>query len=90
MTDGCGIDPEALRSGREGRWGLPGMRERAEKIGAHLKVRSCIAAGTEVELSVPGHVAFQTQSSIRLPSWLTSLYPRKARAEVIKAKKPGK
>src|SRR5215210_6002395 len=32
--DGKGIDPELLDAGRDGHWGLPGMRERAEQIGA--------------------------------------------------------
>ena len=56
--NGCGIDPQTLQSGREGHWGLPGMRERAERIGAKLHVWSSPAAGTEVELFVPSHVAF--------------------------------
>ncbi len=64
--DGCGIDPEFLRSGREGHWGLSGMRERADQIGARLHVFSSAAAGTEVELSVPGRVAFQDHSDGRL------------------------
>jgi signal transduction histidine kinase len=74
--DGCGIDPEVLRSGREGHWGLSGMRERADRIGGRLKVRSRAATGTEVELSIPGHVAFPIQSSSPL-RWLARLYPRK-------------
>jgi signal transduction histidine kinase len=57
--DGCGIDPHILKSGRDGHWGLSGMRERAEQIGARLRVYTSVAMGTEVELSVPGHVAFQ-------------------------------
>jgi ligand-binding sensor domain-containing protein/signal transduction histidine kinase len=60
--DGRGIDPEILKSGRDGHWGLPGMKERANEIHARLHVRSRAAAGTEVELSVPGHLAFQGQS----------------------------
>ncbi|QOY85562.1 sensor histidine kinase [Paludibaculum fermentans] len=56
--DGCGIDPQVLKQGREGHWGLPGMRERAEWIGAKLHVYSSASAGTEVELSVPNHIAF--------------------------------
>ncbi|MGJ5814438.1 sensor histidine kinase [Paludibaculum fermentans] len=56
--DGCGIDPHVLKQGREGHWGLPGMRERAEWIGAKLHVYSSPTAGTEVELSVPNHIAF--------------------------------
>ena len=57
--DGCGIDPEVRHSGRDGHWGLPGMQERAERIGARLKVRSRRAAGTEVELTIPARIAFQ-------------------------------
>lgn len=60
--DGCGIDSEVLESGREGHWGLSGMRERAERINARLKVRSRVGSGTEVELSVPSTVAFQEQA----------------------------
>ena len=57
--DGRGIDPDVLRAGRDGHWGLSGMRERAERVGGHLRVWSRPGAGTEVELSVPGHVAFR-------------------------------
>jgi signal transduction histidine kinase len=60
--DGAGIDPEVLHSGRDGHWGLAGMRERAESIGARLKVWSRTNAGTEVELLIPGHVAFVTNT----------------------------
>lgn len=56
--DGAGIDPHVLQSGRDGHWGLAGMRERAESIGARLRVWSGSRAGTEVELSIPGHIAF--------------------------------
>jgi signal transduction histidine kinase/ligand-binding sensor domain-containing protein len=57
--NGCGIDSETLRMGRAGHWGLSGMRERADSIGARLHVVSRAGAGTEVELSVPGRVAFE-------------------------------
>ena len=45
--DGCGMDAAVLHSGREGHWGLSGMRERAERIGARLKLSSAAGAGTE-------------------------------------------
>jgi signal transduction histidine kinase len=64
--DGCGIDPAVVKSGRDGHWGLPGMRERAEQIGARLHVYSGAAGGTEVELTVPGHVVFRGHSGRRL------------------------
>jgi signal transduction histidine kinase len=56
--NGCGINPQQLRWGRDGHWGLQGMRERAERIGARLRLWSRVARGTEVELRVPGRVAF--------------------------------
>ena len=57
--NGCGMTDAVVRSGREGHWGLAGMRERAERIGARLKVWTRASAGTEVELIVPAQVAFQ-------------------------------
>ena len=59
--DGCGIHPHILRTGREGHWGLSGMRERADRMGARLHIFSRPSGGTELELSVPGRVAFQNQ-----------------------------
>jgi signal transduction histidine kinase len=56
--DGCGIDLQVLEAGRVGHWGLSGMRERAQRIGATLKFISRNPTGTEVELSVPGNIAF--------------------------------
>jgi signal transduction histidine kinase len=61
--DGAGIDADVLHSGRDGHWGLAGMRERAENIGARLKVFSRANAGTEVELVIPSQVAFATVSA---------------------------
>ena len=58
--DGCGMDSEVLRAGREGHWGLCGMRERAERIGAQIRVWSRAGKGTTVEMTVPGHLAFRT------------------------------
>lgn len=57
--NGCGIGPQDLKWGRNGHWGLQGMRERAERIGARLRLRSSLALGTEVELCVPGRLAFE-------------------------------
>ena len=79
--NGRGIDPEVVRSGqRDGHWGMAGMRDRAENIGARLKIRSRAAAGTDVELSVPNHIAFPHQSSQRPLGWLASVFPGKTRA----------
>jgi signal transduction histidine kinase len=61
--DGKGIDPKLLNVGREGHWGLQGMRERAEQIGARLDIWSETGAGTEIELRVPGSIAYGTEGS---------------------------
>src|SRR6202011_5616357 len=58
--DGKGIDPKLLDVGRDGHWGLPGMRERAHEIGAQFDMWSEVGAGTEVELSIPGSIAYGT------------------------------
>ncbi|HZW95096.1 MAG TPA: PAS domain S-box protein [Candidatus Eremiobacteraceae bacterium] len=50
--NGCGVGPRVLETGREGHWGLAGMRERATRLGGLLKVFSS-ATGTEIELSLP-------------------------------------
>lgn len=61
--DGCGIDAQVVEAGRDGHWGLSGMRERAGRIGAKLKVLSRVGVGTEVELRVPADIAFAGYSS---------------------------
>lgn len=68
--DGCGIDPGVLQVGRERHWGLAGMRERSERIGASLKLRSRVGAGTEVELTIPGTLAFENTSDGSIARWL--------------------
>jgi signal transduction histidine kinase/ligand-binding sensor domain-containing protein len=87
--DGCGIDPQVLDAGRQGHWGLPGMRERSEGIGASLKLRSRIGAGTEVELTVPSAIAFESQSHGPVSQWLTWLNREKFDPESGNDKKRG-
>jgi ligand-binding sensor domain-containing protein/signal transduction histidine kinase len=61
--DGNGIEPDVLDRGRRaGHWGLVGMQERAKSIRAQFNVWSKSGAGTEVELTLPGHVAYATSS----------------------------
>ncbi len=76
--NGCGIDPVVLRSGREGHWGLPGIRERAERIGARVRLWSRAGAGTEVELSVPGHIAYQIVPQRRSRHWYSRVFQRRS------------
>lgn len=62
--DGNGIDPKVFEEGRRsGHWGLPGMRERATALGGQLHVWSESGAGTEIELTIPGSIAYVDSSS---------------------------
>jgi signal transduction histidine kinase len=64
--DGRGIDPKVLEaSGRPGHWGLPGMRERAQRIGSRFECWSEAGAGTEVELKIPSTIAYEKQGHSR-------------------------
>jgi signal transduction histidine kinase len=67
--DGRGIDPLVLQTGRDGHWGLVGMRERSESIGGKLKLRSRVGAGTEIELIVPSAIAFEEQQHATKSPW---------------------
>jgi signal transduction histidine kinase len=51
--NGRGIDPQVAQTGSDAHWGLAGMRDRANRIGAKLTIWSRPGAGTEVEISVP-------------------------------------
>jgi signal transduction histidine kinase/ligand-binding sensor domain-containing protein len=56
--DGVGITPEILEGGRSNHYGLCGMRERAEKIGAKLEIWSATGMGTEIGLAIPAAIAY--------------------------------
>ncbi len=51
--DGAGFDREALGRSQMPRFGLATMRERAEAIGATLRVQSQVGEGTRVEIECP-------------------------------------
>jgi len=72
--DGKGIDPTILSGhGRDGHFGLPGMRERANAIGGNLVVWSELKAGTEVELRIPAAAAYPRAAK---RSWFSELRSR--------------
>jgi signal transduction histidine kinase len=61
--DGAGIDPKILKDGgRPGHWGLPGIRERAQRIRARLDFWSEVGAGTEIQLTIPAVTAYEASS----------------------------
>jgi signal transduction histidine kinase len=57
--DGQGIAATIIAEGKEGHFGLHGMRERAVRIGAKLTIVSTANSGTEIVLMVPGDIAFR-------------------------------
>jgi signal transduction histidine kinase/ligand-binding sensor domain-containing protein len=61
--DGRGLDTNLLTAGRPGHFGLTGMRERAQRIGAELAIWSLPNAGTELELKVPALLAYAIRRS---------------------------
>jgi signal transduction histidine kinase len=56
--NGTGIDPVIADRGKDGHFGLPGMRERAARIGGKLTLVSSSNSGTEIKLIVPGGMIF--------------------------------
>ncbi len=64
--NGEGIDPEVVKKGKEGHFGLRGMRERAERIGSRFTLVSPPGSGTAITLVVSGRIAFRSARA----SWL--------------------
>jgi signal transduction histidine kinase len=58
--NGVGIEAAVIETGREGHFGLRGMRERAERIGAKFTLVSGPGIGTAITLIVPGRTAFRS------------------------------
>jgi signal transduction histidine kinase len=58
--NGIGIDSGIIERGKEGHFGLQGMRERAARVGGKLTLASKPASGTEIKLVVPGAIVFKT------------------------------
>jgi signal transduction histidine kinase len=57
--DGKGIPSDVIHGdGREGHYGLHGMRERAKLVGGKLTIWTELDSGTEIELNIPGARAY--------------------------------
>ncbi|MBE7158932.1 MAG: ATP-binding protein [Rhodospirillales bacterium] len=83
--DGKGMDEHVLQQGRDGHWGLTGMRERAAAIGAKLRLWSRASLGTEVELTVPGHLAY-SRANGRRPWWVSRKAPARQQKNIVTEK----
>jgi ligand-binding sensor domain-containing protein/signal transduction histidine kinase len=76
--NGKGIDRHLISGdGRQGHFGLRGMRERAKLIAGKLTVWSDLDSGTEVELSIPAARAYVTSPG-RRRAWLFEKFAGKS------------
>jgi signal transduction histidine kinase/ligand-binding sensor domain-containing protein len=73
---GVGVDPKEPDRKSDRHWGLTGMRERAQKIGASFKILSRVGTGTEVDLWVPGRIAFLPSPGNSKSSWFGRAFGR--------------
>jgi signal transduction histidine kinase len=76
--NGVGLDPAVADRGKDGHFGLQGMRERAARIAGKLTVVSSAASGTKIKLVVPGSIIYrQTPSDRRkLPAKIKAVLKR--------------
>jgi signal transduction histidine kinase/ligand-binding sensor domain-containing protein len=69
--NGIGIDPAVLREGSvPGHFGLPGMRERVTSVGGEMDLWSRPGAGTELEVRIPGAIAYRRRESRFNMNWI--------------------
>jgi len=57
--NGIGIDPSVADRGKDGHYGLQGMRERAARIGGKFTIVSSADSGTEITIVVPGGIVYR-------------------------------
>jgi signal transduction histidine kinase len=62
--NGIGIDPVVADRGKDGHFGLRGMRERAARIGGNLTLGSSSNSGTEIKFVVPGDIVFRKTTPV--------------------------
>jgi signal transduction histidine kinase/streptogramin lyase len=67
--NGTGIDPQTVEAGKQGHWGLSGMRERAHQVGSELKIWSGQNVGTEIDLRIPARLAYRRRFTVFPLAW---------------------
>ncbi len=89
QDNGRGINEETLNLQRPGHYGIAGMKERAERLGGSISIRSRVGEGTEVSLAVPGHLLYQDDA--RRSAWSLAGTWHFVRGRLgIRKPKPGK
>ena len=61
--NGVGMDAELAVRGKEGHFGLRGMRERAARVAGDFRIESSAVGGTRVELIVPGNIIYASSTT---------------------------
>jgi signal transduction histidine kinase len=56
--DGIGLDPDVARRGKDGHWGITGMRERIARLGGQIDIAPGQGAGVVVRVSIPAQRAY--------------------------------
>jgi signal transduction histidine kinase len=80
--NGLGINPQLAKDGaKPGHWGLPGMRERAKRLGASLTISA--DQGTKICLRVPASACYPRRSFLAplCPAWLRKMRRSRRRPE---------
>ena len=74
--NGVGVGPAIADGGKEGHFGLQGMRERAVRIAGKLTIVSTANSGTEIMLVVPGGIIYRKTTSApkNLPAKIKSIF----------------
>jgi signal transduction histidine kinase len=89
QDNGRGMSADPLNSARSGHYGIAGMQERAERLGGEISIRSRVAEGTEVHLSVPANLLYEggvARSGSHLPDKWRDVIERLG----LRIPKPGK
>jgi signal transduction histidine kinase len=65
LDNGKGINRKVLaEGGQPGHFGLAGMKERAKLVGGKLAVLSRFNSGTEIEVTIPGSIAYVKSTGV--------------------------
>ena len=72
QDNGIGMQSQSALTLKIGHYGVIGMRERAERIGARFQIDTTPGTGTELTLFVPARIAYEDNSNwiARLFSWV--------------------
>ena len=80
--DGQGMPANVMSDGQlAGHWGLPGMRERADRLGAQLTHSTRLGGGTQWHLRLPVHRTPGNWLTRCLPHWLRRRLARRSGVE---------